>query len=61
VLGEQSFNGNGINDKLWDIGFGVKVNPWSTLALIGNFIIPLNQNQGLRTDVTWTVGLEYTF
>ena len=61
VLGQQSFNGNGVNDKLWDIGFGVKVNPWSTLALIGDFVIPLNQDTGLRTDVTWTVGLEYTF
>jgi hypothetical protein len=61
VLGQQSFNGNGINDRLWDIGFGAKVNPWSTLALIGDFIIPLNEDRGLRTDVIWTVGFEYTF
>jgi hypothetical protein len=61
VLGQQSFNGNGVNDRIWSMGFGVKVNPWSTLALIGDFIIPLNEDRGLRADVIWTVGFEYTF
>jgi hypothetical protein len=60
-LGQQSFNGEGVNDKLWDVGFGAKVNPWSTLTLLGYVILPINKSVGLRTDQTWSLGIEYTF
>jgi hypothetical protein len=61
ILGQQSFNLNGVNAKLWDFGFGTKVNPFSTFTLLADFIVPLNNDNGLRTHVTWTVGFEYTF
>ena len=61
VLGLNTFNGEGINDNIWDLGFGAKVNPWSTLTFLGSILIPFNQDEGLRTNLTWTLGVEYTF
>lgn len=61
VLGYNSFNGEGINDHIWDFGIGAKVNPWSTLTFLGSILLPLNPDDGLRTNVTWTLGAEYTF
>jgi hypothetical protein len=61
VVGQQSWNGEGVSARIWDVGLGAKVNPWRTLTLIASFLVPINKNNGLRTDFTWTAGLEYTF
>lgn len=61
VLGRIALDKDGFGDEIYDIALGAKVNPWSTLSVLGNVILPLNENQGLRTKVTWTVGFEYTF
>ena len=61
VLGQQSFSGGAVNGKLWDVGVGVKVNPISTFALIGDVVFPINPNDGLRSQFRWTAGLEFTF
>jgi hypothetical protein len=40
--------------------FGVKVNPWGTLLLFANFMIPVN-DAGLRDDLVVTFGGEWSF
>ncbi|MEE9519762.1 MAG: transporter [bacterium] len=61
VLGRWEPNGDPIGNNLVDFAFGVKWNPFRTLVLNGNVLLPVNKDEGLRTDVIWTVGVEYTF
>jgi hypothetical protein len=61
VVGQQSWNGNGVSARIWDVGVGAKINPWSSLSMIIGFLVPINKDNGLRTDFSYTLGLEYTF
>ena len=61
IIGRSLFERDIIDPDLVSLGVGGKVNPWKTLTLIGNIIVPLNPAQGLRANVTWTLGAEYTF
>ena len=61
VVGQQSWNGDGVSARIWDVGVGAKINPWNALNLIVGFLVPINKDYGLRTDFSYTLGLEYTF
>jgi Putative MetA-pathway of phenol degradation len=61
VLGRWEHNGDGIGDNQVDFAIGVKINLFETTLLTGNVIFPLNEKDGLRADVIWTIGIEHTF
>jgi hypothetical protein len=61
VVGRTALDRDGFGDDIVDFAIGAKVNPFSTIALVGTVILPLNKDEGLRTDVTWSAGVEYTF
>lgn len=61
VLGRWEPNGNGTGDNILDLALGLKWNPFGSFLVGGNVQLPLNKNEGLRANVIWTVGLEYTF
>ena len=61
VLGRWEPNGDGIGDHTVDLALGAKWNIFRTFLLNGIVQLPLNKNEGLRADVVWTVGAEYTF
>ncbi len=61
VIGRWKPDGNGIGDHTVDAALGLKWNAWRSLILSGGVQVPLNRNEGLRADVIWTVGAEYTF
>jgi hypothetical protein len=61
VIGRWEPNGDGIGDNTLDLGLGAKVNIFQTFLLNGIVQLPLNRNDGLRANVIWTVGVEYTF
>lgn len=48
------------DDHIVDAAFGVKVNPWGTILLTFNVLVPLNDT-GLRDDLAVTFGVEGTF
>jgi Putative MetA-pathway of phenol degradation len=60
-LGRSKPAGTGIGDHILDGAFGLKWNPWRSLILSGGVQVPLNRDEGLRADVIWGVGAEYTF
>lgn len=60
-LGRRELWLDGFADHLWDFSAGLKWNAFRTFNLFGNAIIPINKDAGLRTNVTWTLGFEYTF
>jgi hypothetical protein len=43
-----------------DLSVGLKANPWRSMILFVNFLVPLNDD-GLRTDFTPAAGMEMTF
>jgi hypothetical protein len=61
VIGQWRPDGNGVGDNLVDLALGVKWNPARSFLLSGNIGLPLNKDEGLRADVIWTIGAEYTF
>ena len=61
ILGRWQPNGNGIGDHVVDMAFGLKWNPVGSFIVNGNAQIPLNRDEGLRANVIWSLGLEYTF
>jgi hypothetical protein len=60
-LGRWKPDGDGIGDNVVDAAIGIKWNPWRSLILVGGVQIPVNPDEGLRADVIWTAGVEYTF
>ncbi len=56
LLGSQYHDGL---DRI-DTSIGLRWNFWKTFVLSGNFILPLN-NDGLRSDLVTTLGIEATF
>ena len=61
VLGRWEHSGNGMGDHIVDLAFGVKWNVLKTTLVNWNFRFPLNENEGLRADVVWAVGVEHTY
>jgi hypothetical protein len=61
VLGRWRPQGNGIGDHIVDIALGAKWNPLGTFLVNAGVQLPLNRTQGLRANVIWMLGLEYTF
>jgi hypothetical protein len=59
VFEDQDF-GQKANPDNFTLSFGLKVNPWRTLLVFVNFLVPID-NTGLRDDVTPTVGVEWSF
>jgi hypothetical protein len=61
LLGRWKPDGNGVGDHTVDAALGLKWNPWRSLVVGGGVQVPINRDEGLRADVIWTVGAEYTF
>jgi len=61
LLGRWRPQGNGIGDSILDIALGAKWNPVGTFLVNAGVQLPLNRNEGLRANIIWMVGLEYTF
>ena len=61
VLGRWRPRGNGIGDHIVDIALGAKWNPLGTFLLNAGGQLPLNRKEGLRPNLIWMLGLEYTF
>ena len=60
VLGRHFTDANSKDDDLIDVSFGVKWDPFRVAPVNVNFIIPVNDD-GLRSDLIWSVGFDYTF
>jgi hypothetical protein len=61
LIGQWRPNGPGIGDNILDLAIGAKWNVLRTFLLNANLQFPLNKSEGLRANVIWTVGAEYTF
>ena len=57
----QFQNGDGVEANLINLAGGGRFNVMDNLVLFGITQFPLVKSNGLRTNMTWTVGLEYTF
>jgi hypothetical protein len=60
-LGALAYDIDEPGDHIVDFAVGAKANLWRSLLFILNFTVPINQNEGLRTNFIPSVGLEYTF
>ncbi len=60
-LGRWEPEGDGIGDHTVDLALGAKWEPLSFFLLNAGVQVPLNKNQGIRPNLIWTLGLEYTF
>jgi hypothetical protein len=56
LLGNHYHDGS---DRI-DTSVGLRWNFWKTFVVSGNIILPLN-DEGLRSDIVTTFGLEATF
>jgi hypothetical protein len=61
VLGGLAYDAKAPGDHFVDFAVGVKANLWRSLLFVVNFIVPLNKDEGLRTNFIPSFGLEYTF
>jgi hypothetical protein len=59
VLGHHELNGDDIGSDIVNAAFGIKWSPANRIILIANGMIPINNDEGLRSDFIGTVGLEY--
>ena len=60
-LGRWQPDGTVDGNNTLDAAFGLKWNPIGSFLIGGYAQVPLNRNEGLRANVIWSVGLEYTF
>lgn len=58
VLGRHELDGDGIGENIVDVAAGLKWSPIENLIFSVNFLIPAN-DEGLRSDLVSTVGLEF--
>jgi len=49
-----------MRDDVVDGSFGFKLTPAKKTIIVLNTLFPLNRG-GLRPNIVWTAGLEYTF
>ena len=61
VLGRWRPRGTGIGDYIVDIALGAKWNPLGTFLINAGIQLPLNRSEGLRPNIIWMLGMEYTF
>ena len=61
VIGLWEPTGDGVGDHLIDLAIGTKWELPRSVVLGAYVLLPLNVNEGLRTDFTWTLGIEATF
>src|SRR5262249_17962737 len=61
VIGRWEPQGDGIGDNIVDLALAAKWNPFGSFILSGSVQLPLNKDEGLRADVIWSIGVEYTF
>ena len=61
LIGRSSFDRDIAGTDLVDLGLGAKISPWKNPTVLGNLILPLNPDHGLRADLVWTLGAAYTF
>ena len=61
ILGRHQFDRDNFGDDLLDISVGGKVHPPGVgdVVITGNAIWPLNDDEGLRSEVLWTLGIEF--
>jgi len=59
-LGSHELAGDGIGDTLLTASVGIKWHPWKQLVLLANSQFPLN-DEGLRSKMILTFGIEYSF
>ncbi len=52
---------DGEGDNLVDVAFQTKWNPFGNTLINGFVIIPINGDDGLRSDAIWSVGIEQVF
>ena len=50
-----------IGNHVVDAAVGVRWKVFRSLILNANVQVPVNRNQGLRPDVIWSLGFDYTF
>ena len=61
VIGRWHPDGDGVRDLI-DVAVGGKWDPFDIGApFSANVLIPINKDTGLRADVIWSVGFEFTF
>jgi hypothetical protein len=60
-LGRWEPNNSNNGNNLADFAFGLKYNPFGSFLVSGYAEVPLNRDQGLRANVIWSLGIEYTF
>lgn len=61
VLGRWEPDGDDIGDHTIDLALGAKWNPFGSFLVNAAVLTPLNRDSGLRADVIWTLGVEWTF
>jgi hypothetical protein len=60
ILGRWQHGEKSSRNYFMDLAVGVKWDPFDAAPINANFILPLN-DEGLRSDLIWSVGIEYTF
>ena len=63
ILGRYNPHQHEIGNHLVDLAFAVKWNPFKQFNAPFNayVVIPLNSDEGLRSDVIWGLGVDYSF
>jgi Putative MetA-pathway of phenol degradation len=61
VLGRWFNEQSGNGAHIVDFAISAKWNVWRSLLLDAVVQLPINKDEGLRADVIWTIGVEYTF
>ncbi len=61
ILGRWEHSGDGVGDHLVDIALGTKLMITDDVNFIGNIRVPINRDDGLRSQFVYTVGVEITF
>ncbi|MCB1915656.1 MAG: transporter [Rhodocyclaceae bacterium] len=61
LLGRYYPNESDDRDHLIDVAIGAKWDAFGNAPLSANVILPLNDDEGLRANVIWSVGIDYTF
>lgn len=61
VIGKWNPDGPGEQNNLLDIALQAKWNPFGTTSFNTFVLLPINRDDGLRSDAIWSVGIEHTF
>ena len=62
VIGRWYPDADNNSRDIIDLAIGTKWDPFMTDSPLSlNFLVPINENTGLRPDYTWSVGIDVTF